>query len=1057
MSEEAIVHQALLMRVAEEISNTSSATDHLMVTKWRVLSICQYLLGDPDPELEKACCAALKAFVDRDAGISRDKALEAAGAVVKRIKGTADTVLPSISKEKRAAVSAYLDALAACRAATIERALHVLAVLRERMSETAHVVSLPGIRHRFELVAAVLEDRGRPENERARAAAAILYVDEVRDVVPDTLGLIGMVDDDYALRVVLEELYGSQRGACLHWSEKISSLWDDLPFLLGVNLKRGDSPISVTWLDRLNSYVSYSHVMGSEKETLVLLQPSIACHPLHTIVSLLGLLVFDAVTSSQSKAHALRTGQTYEFDNFVVQFEGIAGPPTPGWLRLRMRDGIVYQPPGLADRMVQINPRRLSALRELSSVRTTTDADPIQRFFDWDAAIGAASISSRLVLVTSRQRAQDLLEGVHSNDVHLLDHGLVRFVGEVSEDVETHGTLLLVVPSLSAARLLLDRGIRVQTILVDGYERLHRGRHELPFLINKRDAPAIISWSATGYYPSALPTWLSPHRRLEVTSDDLASILEFEGASVDTGQASLWEAATGIAVRVCVTPATAVEVAVVEAIDAYLQDIRSSQALPEYWQYHLIAFARTLRTLVSSTPAEWSEIKRFAVAWSSSLDEKWSSFRPATIAALADLRDAGRRMLKLIREVPDAVNSRAAALATFLSDSAYPASYWYLVCDSREQVKAVDAVLRTLGLRNTQPVLLRDLEVCSRCMVAGWVNSSFARRLWAHTPSTLVALADESDCRRWERAAESQQQHGGQSFLDAVGGLRTALPTDGSPPVVDENQGADDNLTADWSTDERVPCVFLCVTGESKAKILEPGSRVVIEEGDIVRERVAARLRVGDRVILGLGISQWSPADEFTGAVVDAVKTTNPDLVEAAKAWRRALRQLIDLGRLSTSQLRARLAAVGVEREEQTLEGWLHIDRAAPIAPRGLRTELTALWPLIAQHAEHSLDDVVAACAQLRALRTASGRALLQFWKGRAVELGIDEGLLGELVERLRHEVQVYEVEGVILGEAPRATLGWWIPHSLASPFESNSAMADFMTVPDGEDNAGME
>jgi hypothetical protein len=164
---------------------------------------------------------------------------------------------------------------------------------------------------------------------------------------------------------------------------------------------------------------------------------------------------------------------------------------------------------------------------------------------------------------------------------------------------------------------------------------------------------------------------------------------------------------------------------------------------------------------------------------------------------------------------------------------------------------------------------------------------------------------------------------------------------------------------------------------------------------------------------------------------------------------------MIDAQRLSTSQLRSRLAAVGVGREEQTLEGWLDIDRASPIAPRGLRTELAALWPLIAQHAEHSLDDVAGACARLRALRTASGRALLQLWKGRAVELGVDESWLDELVDRLRQEVQVYEVEAVTLGEVPRAMLGWWIPPTLAGRFESESATTVATTEADGEDESG--
>src|SRR5258707_1333616 len=80
-----------------------------------------------------------------------------------------------------------------------------------------------------------------------------------------------------------------QGAKALHWSEKISSLWDELPFLRGVNLKRRDQPVSVSWLDRVNSFVSYAHVLKAATPTLVLLQPSVANSPLHPIVSLVGL------------------------------------------------------------------------------------------------------------------------------------------------------------------------------------------------------------------------------------------------------------------------------------------------------------------------------------------------------------------------------------------------------------------------------------------------------------------------------------------------------------------------------------------------------------------------------------------------------------------------------------------------------------------------------------------------------------------------------------------------------------------------------------------------
>ena len=541
-----------------------------------------------------------------------------------------------------------------------------------------------------------------------------------------------------------------------------------------MNLQRGDSPIAVSWLDRVNSYVSYSHVLGLEKAPLLLLQPSVACSPLHAIVSLVGLLVLDAVTSSQTSTQALRAGHTYEVDGFFVRFEGLAGPPTPGWLRLRMRDGTagavyVHEPPGLADRMIPVDDRRLSSLRDFSSRPRESSAEPMQRFFDWDAAIGTASISSRLVIVSSRQRALELLERVQSNGVRLLEHGLVRFIGALPTDVETHGTMILVVPSLSTVRVLLDRGIAVQAILVDGYERLYRGRHDLPFLMNRESAPPIIGWSATGYYPAAPPTWLPPHKRLEVSSDDLASILELDEASTADANSALWEAATGVGFQPRLTAMPASERAVVDSIDDYLGVLRSCQGLPEYWQYHLTTLARTFRILVTSTPAEWSEIKRFGANWSASVEEKWSSLRPAAVQTLSGVRDAERRILTTVGVVPDVINSRGGALRTFLSETRSSPERWHFPCDRPEQVRAVASLIRTLELRDVEPVLLRDLAVCSHCVVAGWINTSFTRRLWAHTPRAVVALVDEDDRKAWQRAVEAQRHPLGDSLLGAVG------------------------------------------------------------------------------------------------------------------------------------------------------------------------------------------------------------------------------------------------------------------------------------------------
>jgi uncharacterized membrane protein YkvA (DUF1232 family) len=1019
--------------------------------------MCQYLIGGLDKELEDSCREALEAFVAHGPGTASDKALRAAGTVIKRGHGPAETVLPSISKEKRATVYAQLESTAALGEAAIERAMSVLPSVRARISNALQSVLLPGIKHRFELVARILEDSAQSEPSRARAAAAVLYVENVNDVVPDTMGAIGMIDDDYALRVVLKELGLGQDSSILHWSERISSLWDDLPFLQGVNLQRGQGPISVTWLDRVNSYVSYLHVLSSEKAPLVLLQPSIICSPLHAIVSLIGLLVLDAVTSSQRKVDSLLVGQTYTFDRHVAIFEGVANDERyQGWLRLKFRNGNAYAHPTLAYQMVATESHR--GLSDAGQFQAGAPGrDPLRRFFDWDSPIGPGSISSQVALVTSHRRALEMLKDVQSNGVGLLDNGLTRFLGARPDSSEVRGTVLLVVPSLSVARSLLGRGIHIHSVLVDGWERLQSGRHDLPFLINSPRSPPIVCWSTRGDFPSTSPSWLPAHKCLEASPDDLAQILELDDASADLAHASLWEAATGVAVQIRTTVASAAEVAVVDAIDVYLEAIGTSQALPDYWQYHLASLARALRLLIAATPAEWLVIRRFSSEWSSCLDEKWSSLRLSAVAALSHLREAEARVRKLIESVPDAVNSRAVALTEFLSDPAHTEGNWYLVCDRPAQVRVGASVVRALSLRGVEPVLLRDLTVCATCVITGWVSSSFARRLWAHTPRKVVALTEDSSRRRWEHAAEAQQIPLGQSLLAAVGRGHATPSYTRSPLPGQEDDHDERGSAAKWETEERVPCVFLWVSGESEAKVLQPDARVVVEDGEVVRERVAGQLRPDDRVILGAGTARWSPADEFTGAVIEAVGSSHPEVVQTAKEWRWALRRLYEMQQLSRSQLRARLAAVGVGREEKTIEGWVDLERTSPIAPRGLRNELAALWPLVEQYARHSLDEVAAACTRLRALRLASGRALLQLWKGQTVDLGVDETWLEELVDRLREEVQVYEVEAVGFGEVPRTMLGWWIPPALSGKFESEPAAAVVTNEDEEEADAGTD
>ena len=158
-----------------------------------------------------------------------------------------------------------------------------------------------------------------------------------------------------------------------------------------------------------------------------------------------------------------------------------------------------------------------------------------------------------------------------------------------------------------------------------------------------------------------------------------------------------------------------------------------------------------------------------------------------------------------------------------------------------------------------------------------------------------------------------------------------------------------------------------------------------------------------------------------------------------------ALRKLQCARGWTPEELQARLADVGVHRKLQTLEGWLQMDLAAPIGPRNIHTELESIWELIGDQSEQSAGEVIKACKRLRSLCLAAGRALIDLWKGRTTDVGVDQVWMQELVERLRHEVQVQVVEAITYGRVPDSMLGWWVIPELASRFEldQDSSVSD--------------
>lgn len=1057
-----LLYKNLLALVAERLSATSGETDHLLLTRWRVLGLAQYLVGNPAGDAEKLSVEALNLFIREGSGRPVDDILQRAKKAVATATSTSTlSVLPTITPKVREDVLYRLQKFRTLGNSAIEQAIEILPTLRKRLRKSPVGALLSGLLHRVELVATAVENNEWSDEQRINAASAILYLNEIHDVVPDTLGLIGLLDDDFALRVVLDELAEHTEDEKLHWAERICAIWEDLPFLQGVLLLKGEEPIVTTWLDRINSYVSYLHALDGPGVPIVLVQPSIACSPLHTIVSLIGLLILDGLTSSQDLIRSLHEGQVYEIDGkFRAQYDGLTKEDDPhitGWLRLTFRNGTIIRHPTIADRMVPVANKELSSANAFSKANKD-DTELIQRFFGWDEAIGAASIMPRVLLVTSRQRAVKLFGEVESNGVSLLNNSLIRFGGlNPSPDV-VRTALVLVVPTLRVARELIEKDTSVHAVLIDGYQRLRHGRHDLPFLLSSKFQPSIIVWSFIGYYPDELPNWLPETRQLEVGFDDLSSILELDG-NLDKAMApareSLWEAATGGKIKHVLVPWENEENSIITTIEEFLKIVRTHEGLPNYWKYQLFSFATALRSLVSSTACYWSDIQEFVREQDIAFDEQWGELRSHAAKRLTDLAESRQRISSAVSNVTSEMNSKASALIVFYNSEKN--RDWYVVCDRQEQVRITSRLARCESL-NLKPVMLRDLDVCQDCIIIGWRNKSFARKLQAHTPRQLFALADEREWRKWEFIEIQGRKSKGESLLGTVGHQpRPPVPQSNATDeyLFDDEPNWESEKVLSEEKENQVPCTFIWLAGESSGKILARNSRVLVKSEEQVYEKPAHSIVPEDEVILGLGSKRWSPADEFTQAVVQAVEASHPQLVRDAREWRIALSKLKNFQGWTVEELRNNLEKIEIYREIQTLETWLQLDQAAPIAPRYFQKELLWLWQLVGEHTERSADEVMEACRHLRSLRQAASRVLLKLWKGSTVNLGIDETRLEELAEQLKQQVQVYIIDSVTYGEIPSYMLGWWIIPELAESFEipQNSSMSSDVELEMVEDN----
>lgn len=1015
----------ILNEVFKAIKSVSVETDSHLLSIWRVTYLCQITAISDDPSIVESCLNSLRCFCSSGLTSQFNADLQITLAGIRHQLNEQNSFGPFLNRGRAKEALGILERLSASSSISTEKALTKLPYIFSRVSSATEKLPLFGLEHRLTVAHSVLTSASYSDEQKLLVASAIYYFDEEEDAINDSLCVVGLLDDDFVLQSCLSKA-GVDRAIYLHWAEHILSLWEDVPFLVGMNLIDGKEELRTTWLDRANAYVAYKHAISEELSPLLLLQPSTAISPVYTLMALAGVGVLDSVTSYKDMVSTLELHATYTLDGHVVEYDGsMEDGQAAGWLKLKFKDGHCYAPPSLGLRMAKSSLKKLSESRKFSSGRI--GKDPVQEFFGWPDPIFSSFIEKKVILVATRQRAEGLFGNLTSNGVSPLASGIVR-LSPTETDASTNfdGSLIVVAHSLEAARNLLESGINPIAVFVDGYEHLNRGHHALPFISRQRSP--IILWSPSGYFPLRPPAWLTDFKKVETSADEILEMILFEERL--SGNVAQLTSLTEHSHLRHVVASTSSENLIVEKLDELIDSLSQNQVLPGYLVFFLLSKIKAVKSLVVNTPSDWQSVRTKFSELVGSVGEKMSKSRSA--GNLVAIKAGLSELYEFVKSLPDGLNSKGIGLKEFIKES-QSTHGWTIACTDRSQANATEDFVQSQNLTNVSVQITGELPEFSNVIVTSWPGLRQARRVFSHSPKTIATVGAETENEKWNRLLRLPYATcGGQSILSATG--FSGLPSAPAVPDIDEPEVEEMRFETPTgiSNHPSIPCTLLWLTTEDRVKILPRDSRVYIETGGQLKAMGASKIAGGCRVVLSPDSDRWSPSDEFTEAVVSSVRQSRPDLVEKAKDWRLALHSFMRSNGLSSTVLSSKLDRIGISREIETVERWLDISSATPIAPQSTRRDLELLWPLIKPFAKYSLDEIEAACTHLRQVRRSSGQLLVAIWNNQAPPSGFGDPTLEAIVARLQRHVGLFEVSHVELAEVPEPLMGWWVPAALA-------------------------
>jgi uncharacterized membrane protein YkvA (DUF1232 family) len=909
-----------------------------------------------------------------------------------------------------------------------------LAAARRSIARSRFVTigSTLGIARRAELALSVLDDPSRPPDDRRLAAAALVYLLERDDLIPDDLGALGMLDDDYVLRSVVRHLFPGDPSQGAHWAELAASVLQEVPLLENLRLTRGGANEAITWFDRANAYLAYRHVAAGGADPLVLVTPSAETSPTYALITLLAYALLDDLTTPSSSTASFSAGDVVCVDGKDhARFLG-RSPGHTHLVTLEFRDGRRHIS---ASWLHRLTPAPDWKGRLSKATCLPKGEEPVQRVFGWDDAIGMSAFASSVVFVGRRELAARMLGGLEANGIDLIERRLVTFLDRSGMPIDGGAAGPLVVsPSLEAVRGFCASGHAVRALLVHGARRLSAEKWHLPFLAFRQGRPAVVCWAEIAECSQITMDRLP--RPLHVvcwTKDEIAEVVRMHVPG-DNGPVPRELRPLARAARVPRVTETSVlrppaEAKLAAQLSRVLRIVSERWASADFLTYRVAQIVGRLRDLLATTPTRGDLAKPVIRERLRQLDELWRDASEAYRHESAELEAAIGDISSLLEALDDGPLAKALALsATAKTIGTRPL---HVIC-----MDPMDAELAAEHLNRESSLVIRassDLvtgEEVAWCVVPGWIRTRGALRVEQASPANLTLLLDDDERRKWS-AFRTRAHPGGeglawQSAQAALQGTPAvpALPNEEfDSGLINVPSGA---LSAHRSNE--IDCALVWLDDESLPRALPVDGRVLVLGSDRWVQRTPPELEPGDQIVLPTSYGDSDAQRLLARELMVAIDGRNPALVAKAREWRRCLEVLAQREDLDAEALSRRMARVGVQRGEQTVGAWLDELGSDIIQPQDPEPTLRALWTLIGPLARFSVEEVIEAGRALRRLHQQAGHATWAAWKGARPTVPVDDAWLMEWARKARTRAQRHVVDQVMEGRVARELIGWPIP-----------------------------